>query len=88
MVFEPLDVNYRFVREKPDHLDKVNVEYEFLDRKNKRERDARSPFEYIRDGDFDIVWINVLVFGMGHLFYIYSFSLLGDINPLTWVFCE
>lgn len=86
---EILDANFRFVREKPAHLDKLNCEEDFLSRKIESSKRGR-PFLYMSDTEFNIVWKNVAVFVIGHLYYFYSFYLLltFQISWLTWVFCE
>ncbi|KAI1286645.1 Stearoyl-CoA desaturase 5 [Halotydeus destructor] len=50
----------------------------------------RAPsFVFVDTGEFSIVWPNVLVFLVGHVFYAYSFYLLltFEVSWLTWVHC-
>lgn len=53
---------------------------------NRQER--LNSLTFIRDGDFDIVWPNVLVFIIGHLTYFYSIYLSitdpADRTRYTW----
>lgn len=48
-------------------------------------------YTFIKDGDFDIVWPNCIVFGIAHLIHLYSVYFLvfvtQDIkNMQTWIF--
>lgn len=53
-------------------------------------------FTFIRDGDFDIVWINCIVFGIAHLIHLYSLYsfyltvfVTHDVkNMYTWIFSK
>lgn len=55
----------------------------------KKQLDSRPFYYFIRDGDFDIVWPNVAVFIVGHLFYLYScFLLCTDFPWRTWFWGE
>lgn len=46
-------------------------------------------FYFIRDGDFDIVWRNVLIFILGHLMWAYGLYLLVSQQLLhTWIYSE
>lgn len=88
-----LKCDYRFVREKPPHLNKVNFEYDFLEKSrqvNGQKSGTRSQYDYVRDGDFSIVWTNVTIFVLGHLAYFYAFYLIFtfQVNNLTWIFCK
>ena len=52
---------------------------------------ASTPFLYIRDGDFDIVWPNVIVYAIANVLHAYSFYLLyADWTTrimATWITC-
>lgn len=49
-------------------------------------RPSNQPFYYfIRQGDFDLVWPNILVFAVAHVIYIYAFLNLDRISWKTWV---
>lgn len=44
---------------------------------------------YIRDGDFDIVWINVFFFALAHVLYFYSLYLIFTRQLwYSWFCCE
>ena len=48
------------------------------------------PFLFIADGDFSIVWVNVVAFAIGHLVYFYSMYILffqrNHNTDRTWLF--
>ena len=47
---------------------------------------SKQPFYYfIREGDFDLVWTNIIVFLVANVFYIYAFLNLHSISWKTWV---
>lgn len=55
-------------------------------------RNQRVPFLFIANGDFSIVWSNVVAFSLGHLVYLYSMYILfferNDKTNETWLFGE
>lgn len=46
-------------------------------------------YYFIRSGDFDIVWLNVSIFALGHLMYAYGLYLLAAEQLLTtWMYSK
>ena len=46
-------------------------------------------FYFVKDGDFDIVWQNVLIFLLGHILYFYGlYVLVSGKLLLTWMYSK
>jgi hypothetical protein len=48
-----------------------------------------TPFYYfIREGDFDLVWVNIFVFSLAHIIYFYGILNVKEVSWKTWVFAN
>ena len=57
--------------------------------KSKVVKEDTTPFYYfIREGDFDLVWVNICVFAVAHVVYFYGLLNLSQISWKTWFFAS
>ena len=54
----------------------------------RREKDSPPFYYFIREGDFDLVWVNILVFAFAHLIYFYGLFNVKEVSWKTWVFAN